>query len=76
MKALSIIGIIFSLLLALLSFAVMQFSCTSYFEGYSNSTSYNIGQEMGLIILVIALFFLAFSIVATVFSFRRKKIIQ
>lgn len=67
MKALSIIGMVFSLILALLSFAVIEIRC--YDEWGSSSP----GQEIGLVIFVLAAFYLAFSIVACVYAFRKKK---
>ena len=68
MKALSIIGMVFSLVLTLLSFAVLDISC------YDEWGSSHPGQEIGLIIFVLAAFFLAFSIVACVVAFKKKKI--
>ncbi|MDZ4665402.1 MAG: hypothetical protein SGJ15_11030 [Bacteroidota bacterium] len=68
MKALSIIGMVFSLVLVILSFAVIDIGC--YNEWGSNRP----GEEIGFIIFVLAAFFLAFSIVACVTAFRKKKI--
>ncbi|MBL0328742.1 MAG: hypothetical protein IPP64_04830 [Bacteroidetes bacterium] len=67
MKALSIIGMVFSLLLLLLSFAVIDIHC------YDQWGSSQPGLEIGLIIFILAAFFLAFSIVACVFAFKKKK---
>lgn len=72
MKAMSIIAIVFSLAGILISFAVVNISC--YCSGDYWYSSHP-GREMGLISLIINLFFLAFSIVATVASFRKKKIV-
>jgi len=68
MKALSIIGMVFSLILILLSFAVLDIRC------YSEWGSDRPGEEIGLIIFVLAAFFLAFSIVACVVAFKKKKV--
>ena len=58
---------VFSLVLVLLSFAVIDIRC--YDEWGSSSP----GLEIGLIIFAIAAFFLAFSIVACVVAFKKKK---
>ena len=68
MKALSIIGMVFSLVLVLLSIAVLDIRC------YNEWGSDRPGEEIGLIIFVLALFFLAFSIVACVVAFKKKNI--
>lgn len=70
MKALSIIAIVFSLIGILLSMAVTDIGCYCMDDGYYNRRP---GTELGLVSLVVNLFFLAFSIVATVVSFRKKK---
>jgi hypothetical protein len=67
MKALSIIGIVFALMACLLSLAIVDISC------YSEWGTDHPGIEPGVINLIISLFFLAFSIVACVISFKRKK---
>ena len=67
MKALSIIGMVFSLLLVSLSFAVFDIRC------YNEWGSDRPGEEIGLIIFVLSAFFLAFSIVACVVSFKKRK---
>ena len=68
MKALSIIGMVFSLALILLSFAVLDIRC------YDDWGSSHPGQEIGLIIIVLSTYFLAFSIVACVTAFSKKKV--
>lgn len=68
MKALSIIGMVFSLVLFLLGIAVIDIHC------YDEWGSSQPGIEVGLIIFILAGFFLAFSIVACVTAFRKKKI--
>jgi hypothetical protein len=67
MKALSIIGMVFSLLLVFISLAIMDIRC------YSEWGTDHPGMEPGIVNLVLSLFFLAFSIVACVTSFRKKK---
>ena len=68
MKALSIIAIVFSLLLVLISLAIIDISC------YSEWGTEHPGIEPGVVNLILALFFLGFSIVACVVSFKKKKI--
>jgi len=68
MKALSIIGMAFSILLILLSFAVIDIHC------YDEWGSSQPGLEIGFIIFILAAFFLAFSIVACVFAFKKKNV--
>ena len=59
---------VFSLVLVLLSIAVLDIRC------YDEWGSSNPGMEIGFIIFVLAGFFLAFSIVACVVAFKKKKI--
>jgi hypothetical protein len=68
MKALSIIGIILSIVGILNSLVVMDIK--SYFDTFTSDT----GLAPGIISLVISAFFLSFSITATVVSFRKKTI--
>jgi len=68
MKALSIIGIIMSAILVFISFIIINIRCSH--DNYSSE----VGVEPGFCVLVIALFFLAFSIVATVVSFKKKSV--
>ena len=67
MKALSIIGLVLSIVNILNSVAVM--GIRSYYDGFSSDT----GMVPGIISLIIALFFLAFSITATAVSFKKTK---
>ncbi len=67
MKALSIIGIVFSVFSGLFSIAVMDVGC------YSEYGSSRPGEALGGILLLSSLYFLAFSITATVKSFKKKK---
>lgn len=67
MKALSIIGMAFALIASLISLAIIDISC------YNEWGTDHPGIEPGVINLIISLFFLAFSIVACVVSFRKKK---
>jgi len=67
MKALSIIGLVLSVANILNSLAIMDIH--SYYDDYSSNT----GLGPGIVSLVIALFFLAFSITATAVSFRKPK---
>ena len=63
MKALSIIGMVFSLIGIILSIVAM------------NVLSYERDEKtLGLLLIIINLFFLAFSITATVVSFRKKNV--
>lgn len=59
---------VFSLILILLSFAVIDIRC------YDEWGSSQPGIEIGFIIFILSAFFLAFSIVACVSAFRKKKI--
>ncbi len=59
---------LFSLALLLSSFAVIDIRC------YNEWGSDRPGEEIGLIIFVMAAFFLAFSIVACVVAFKKKKV--
>ena len=68
MKALSIIGMVFSLIGTMTSFGVSEIRC------YSDGEGYNVGKGLGLVSIIINLFFLAFSITATVVSFRKKNV--
>lgn len=67
MKALSIIGLVLSIVNILNSVAVMGIRC------YNNEYSTDPGMAPGIISLIIALFFLAFSITATAVSFKKSK---
>jgi hypothetical protein len=67
MKALSIIGMVLSFASFLLSFAIIDISY------YTEWGIEHPGIKPGIINLIISLFFLAFSIVACVFAFRKKK---
>ena len=67
MKALSIIGMVFALAATLLSLAIMDIRC------YNEWETGHPGIEPGAINLIISLFFLAFSIVACVVSFKKEK---
>lgn len=68
MKALSIIGIVFSLLLVLISLAIIDIRC------YTEWGTEHPGIEPGVINLIISLFFLAFSIISCVIAFKKKKV--
>lgn len=68
MKALSIIGIVFSLVLVLISLAIIDINC------YSEWGTEHPGVEPGVVNLILTLFFLAFSIVACVVAFKKKNI--
>jgi hypothetical protein len=68
MKALSIIGMVFSLIGIMTSFVVSEIRC------YIDGGGYNVAKEQGALLIIINLFFLAFSITATVVSFRKKNV--
>jgi hypothetical protein len=69
MKALSIIGTVLSAIGILLSIGMTEIHCYCSERNYYSHP----GKDFGLVSLVINLFFLAFSIVAIVVSFRKKK---
>ncbi|MFL5763997.1 MAG: hypothetical protein ACJ77K_08660 [Bacteroidia bacterium] len=68
MKALSIIGMVFSLFQMVLSFAIMDIGC------YDEWGTSHPGTELGFANVVLAAFFLALSIVGCVMAFRKKKV--
>lgn len=67
MKALSIIGIVAGIISVLVSIGVINIKC------YAEWGSSYPGIELGGISLVTSLYFLAFSIIATVVAFKKKK---
>lgn len=75
MRALSIIGIVASVFSVLMSIAVMNITCYCFTpdKDYFKSLE-NVGEMPGFTILILSLFFLAFSIVATINSFKKNKV--
>ncbi len=72
MKVLSIISLIASVFSFLIGFGITQMRCyQSDYSEYGGHT-YRIGEAPGIIVIVLSLWFLAFSIVATVVSFKKK----
>lgn len=73
MKALSIISLVISVFSILLGIGITTISCYhNDCNGYGGYIS-RIGKGPGAIVIFISLWFLAFSIVATVVSFKKKK---
>ena len=68
MKALSIIGIVCSLIGFIISINIADIGC---FEG---DYLYRPGKGLAFLSFIINLFFLAFSITSTVVSFRKKNV--
>ena len=66
MKALSIIGIVLSFFAILFSLAVVGTKCNCFWE------QGNPAEGLGFLLFIISLFFLGFSITATVVSFKKK----
>ncbi|MFZ5553539.1 MAG: hypothetical protein ACOZCO_10510 [Bacteroidota bacterium] len=65
MKALSIFGIIISVCSIFGSFAILNMGCDSEF-GHRY-----IGADTGIAMMIFSFYFLAFSIVATIVSFKK-----
>jgi hypothetical protein len=71
MKALSIIGIVFSVLCFVIACSITTIKCYCI-DGDNITRQPDVAVIPGIWVMVISLFFLAFSIVATVTSFRKK----
>ena len=73
MKALSIIGIVLSLIGIMYSFSIMSIVCFCVQKNGAWLPNYpENAKPLGTIMLIISLFFLSFSIVATAASFKKK----